>query len=262
MTHHSTVGRVKVAGLQPAQVLAGLVGLVFLALGVLGFVRTGFGDFAGDQHAMLLGFTLNPLHNVVHLAFGVLGLLMASTSGLARLYGWILFLAYGAVLLWGLALAGVFSTNPVAGLGNPLALNVNDNWLHLGLAAVGLLIAVLPARRKIVTEPPVDAGTGEPVDPRTVDPRTGEPIGPVAGENVADRQREQVRHGREASIRDPKADPVTQEMPAQRVDDSRHGVHGAQRDERIESMDPTVNPRPVQPIDPAIAEQHKSRFGR
>ncbi len=249
MTHHSTVGRVKVAGLQPAQVLAGLVGLVFLALGVLGFVRTGFGDFAGDQHAMLLGFSLNPLHNVVHLAFGVLGLLMAGTSGLARLYGWLLFIAYGAVLLWGLALAGVFSTNPVAGMGNPLALNINDNWLHLGLAAVGLLIAVLPARRKIVTEPPVDSRTGEPI------------AGPDEQARYDEQARvdEQARYEREASIRDPKADPVTQEMPTQRVDDSRHGVH---RDERVESMDPTVNPRPTQPIDPAHAEQHRSRFSR
>ncbi|ONI89252.1 hypothetical protein ALI22I_16695 [Saccharothrix sp. ALI-22-I] len=238
MSHHSTVGRVKVAGVQPAQVLAGLVGLVFLALGVLGFVRTGFGDFAGDQHAMLLGFTLNPLHNVVHLAFGVLGLLMASSSGLARLYGWILFIGYGAVLLWGLALAGVFSTNPVERLGNPLALNVNDNWLHLGLAAVGLLIAVLPARRKIVL-------------PETVeDERAGEP----AGAPVSDRRSDQGRYERDASIRDPRADPATQEMPTQRVD-SRH-------DERVESMDPTVSPRPVQPVDPAIAEQHKARFTR
>lgn len=226
MTHHSTAGRVKVAGLQPAQVLAGLVGLGFLALGVLGFVRTGFGDFAGDQHAMLLGFALNPLHNVIHLAFGVLGLLMASTSGLARLYGWLLFVGYGAVLLWGLALAGVFSANPIAGLGNPLALNINDNWLHLGITAVGLLIAVLPARRRIVTEeePPADQRAVEPVPDR------------------------------DASIRDPEADPATREMPTQRT-----GVH---RDERIESMDPTVSPRPVQPIDPAVAEQHKTRHTR
>ncbi|MEU4745076.1 DUF4383 domain-containing protein [Actinosynnema sp. NPDC023658] len=244
MTHHSTVGRVKVAGLQPAQVLAGLVGLVFLVLGVLGFVRTGFGDFAGDQHAMLLGFTVNPLHNVVHLAFGVLGLLMASTSGLARLYGWILFIGYGAVLLWGLALAGVFSANPVANLGNPLALNVNDNWLHLGIAAVGLLIAVLPARRKIVTDDVVDERISEPV----VEP----------GETVVDRRHDQARYEREESIRNPEGDPVTREMPTQRVD-SRHDVH---HDERIESMDPTVSQRPVQPIDPAIAEQHKSRFSR
>ncbi|WP_367137378.1 DUF4383 domain-containing protein [Saccharothrix sp. HUAS TT1] len=244
MTHHSTVGRVKVAGLQPAQVLAGLVGLVFLALGVLGFVRTGFGDFAGDHHAMLLGFAVNPLHNVIHLAFGVLGLLMASTSGLARLYGWLLFIGYGAVLLWGLALAGVFATNPVQNLGNPLALNVNDNWLHLGLAAVGLLIAVLPARRRIVTD--------EPVDDRFEEPVTG-----PHGENVVD-----PRHDRGRFQRTPETDPATHEMPTQRVDSRHDESHGAHRDERVGSAEPTVSARPVQPIDPAIAEQHKSRFSR
>lgn len=250
MTHHSTAGRVKVAGLQPAQVLAGLVGLVFLALGVLGFVRTGFGDFAGDQHATLLGFALNPLHNVVHLVFGVLGLVMASTSGLARLYGWLLFLGYGVVLLWGLAVAGVFSSNPVSGLGNPLALNTNDNWLHLGLAAVGLLIAVLPARRKLVTEPVVEQPVGQPVADRT-----------VYGHPVADQR---------ATIRNPQAqvDPATQEMRTEEMraqemrteemPTQRSGVHP---NDRIESMDPTVSPRPVQPVDPTV-EEHRARRGR
>jgi hypothetical protein len=194
---------------------------------------------------MLLGFTLNPLHNVVHLVFGVLGVLMASTSGLARLYGWLLFLGYGAVMLWGLALAGVFATNPVEPLGNPLALNVNDNWLHLGLAAVGLLIAVLPARRKIVV----------PETPET--PTDERATGPVAAP-VGDRR---FGRDRDAGIRDPNADPVTQEMPTQRAD-SRHtdpGRAGSPHDDRIESMDPTVSPRPVHPIDPAIAEQQKAR---
>jgi hypothetical protein len=151
---NSTAGRVKVAGLQPAQVLVALVSLLFIAAGVVGFLRTGFGDFAGEQHAMLLGFAVNPLHNVIHLAFGVLGLLLAGSSGLSRAFGWILFIAYGAIFVWGLMLAGVISTNPVSGLGNPLALNTNDNWLHLGFAAVGLLIAVLPARRKIIVDEP------------------------------------------------------------------------------------------------------------
>src|SRR3954468_3295754 len=125
---NSTAGRVKVAGLQPAQVLVALVSLLFIAAGVVGFLRTGFGDFAGEQHAMLLGFAVNPLHNVIHLAFGVLGLLLAGSSGLSRAFGWILFIAYGAIFVWGLMLAGVISTNPVSGLGNPLALNTNDNW--------------------------------------------------------------------------------------------------------------------------------------
>jgi hypothetical protein len=179
---HTAAGRVKVAGLQPVQVLAGLVGVLFIAAGVAGFLRTGFGDFAGDQHAMLFGFAVNPLHNVVHLAFGVLGLLLAGSSGLSRTYGWILFIAYGAVFIWGLMLAGVIATNPVVGMGNPLALNTNDNWLHLGFAAVGLFIAVLPARRKIIVDEvdePVVAAEPEPVvdrDDRAVpEPRT-EPV--------------------------------------------------------------------------------------
>ncbi|WP_309115309.1 DUF4383 domain-containing protein [Saccharothrix sp.] len=222
---HSTVGRVKVAGLQPAQVLAGLLGLFFLVAGVAGFVRTGFGDFTGEQHAMLLGFAVNPLHNVVHLAFGVLGLLMATGSGLARLYGWIVFLVYGVVLVWGLMLAGLVAVNPVERLGNPLALNTNDNWLHLGLALVGLLIAVMPARRKVV----VPEQEVEPVD-TTV---------------------------RDDSIRDPG-------MPTQRDRNLTHDEEPRDHphDQRIESVDPTVSPRPVQPIDPAVAEQHKARHYR
>lgn len=244
---HSTAGRVKVAGLQPAQVLAGLLGLVFLVFGVAGFVRTGFGDFTGDQHAMLLGFAVNPLHNVIHLAFGVLGLLMATSSGLSRLYGWIVFLSYGAVLLWGLALQGVFATNPVNGLGNPLALNVNDNWLHLGLAAAGLLTAVLPARRKVVLpeEERPDARRFER-DDSIRDPNA---VAPTTDPNAV----------HPSAVHD---EPETRPMPTQRVDTDRAG-------NRIESMDPTVSNRPVdptmrptQPIDPAIAEQHKARHSR
>lgn len=175
---NSTAGRVKVAGLQPAQVLVALVSLLFIAAGVVGFLRTGFGDFAGEQHSMLLGFAINPLHNVVHLAFGVLGLLLAGSSALSRGFGWILFIVYGAVFIWGLMLAGVISTNPVSAMGNPLALNNNDNGLHLGFAVVGLLIAVLPARRKIVVAEPVAVPVRDTQDHRivpdhdVVEPRT------------------------------------------------------------------------------------------
>ncbi|MEU5693804.1 DUF4383 domain-containing protein [Actinosynnema sp. NPDC020468] len=223
MTHPTTRGRVKVAGLQPAQVLAGLVGLAFLVAGVAGFVRTGFGDFAGEQHALLLGFSVNPLHNVIHLALGVLGLLMATGSGLSRLYGWIVFLGYAAALVWGLMIIGVVSVNPVASLGNPLALTVNDNWLHLGLAAVGLLIAVLPARRRVVVP---DTSLAPVAPPESVEPP------------------------REETIRSPRreSDPRDREpdMPTQRT---------------AEFPTP-VSTRPTQPVDPAVAEQQKARHAR
>jgi hypothetical protein len=156
---------IQVKGLQPAQMLAALVGMVFLVAGVVGFARTGFGDFAGHQHVFLLGFAINPLHNLVHVVIGLLGLLMSVGSGLARTFGWLVFLAYGAVFVWGLMITGALTTNPVSGAGNPLNLNTADNWLHFGSAVVGLLIAVLPARKAalVVSE----AAPAEPV--RTAD---------------------------------------------------------------------------------------------
>jgi hypothetical protein len=147
MTHRVTV---KVAGLQPVQILAALAGIAFIVFGVVGFTRTGVGDWA--THSFVLGFSVNPLHNLVHVAVGVLGLLMALGSGLARLYGWLLFLGFSAIFVWGLMITGILAQNPASEFGNPLALNTNDNWLHLGLALFGLLLAVLPARRKLIEE--------------------------------------------------------------------------------------------------------------
>nr|WP_083466574.1 DUF4383 domain-containing protein [Kibdelosporangium sp. MJ126-NF4]CEL16791.1 hypothetical protein [Kibdelosporangium sp. MJ126-NF4]CTQ91980.1 hypothetical protein [Kibdelosporangium sp. MJ126-NF4] len=152
------------ARLQPTQVLAGLVGLAFLALGVIGFVYTGFNDFAGQGHTMLWGiFAINPLHNVIHLLFGFVGVLLALTSATARLYGWVLFAGYGLLVVWGLMLVGLTSTNPVSELGNPLNINVADNWLHLGIAVLGLLIAIMPLRRKVVETEPEAVAAREPV---------------------------------------------------------------------------------------------------
>jgi len=136
-------------GVQPVQVLAGLIGLVFLALGIVGFARTGFADFTGSGHEMLLGFMINPLHNLVHVVVGVFGLLAAAASGLSRTFGWVLFLGYGVVSIWGLMITGVISSNPVSGLGNPLNINDADNWLHIGSAVLGLIVAIMPARKRV-----------------------------------------------------------------------------------------------------------------
>ncbi|MFD5831174.1 DUF4383 domain-containing protein [Lentzea sp. NPDC060358] len=147
MTHRVTV---KVAGLQPVQLLAGLAGIAFIVFGVVGFTRTGVGDWAAQSY--VLGFSVNPLHNLVMVAVGVLGLLMALGSGLARLYGWLLFAGFAALFVWDLMITGILAQNPAEQYGNPLAVNTNDNWLHLGLAIFGLLLAVMPARRKLIEE--------------------------------------------------------------------------------------------------------------
>jgi hypothetical protein len=132
--------------------LAGLMGVVFLVAGIVGFTRTGFGDFAGHQQVFLLGFAINPLHNLVNVVIGLLGLLMSAGSGLARTFGWLLLIASGAMFVWGLMITGALTSNPVSNAGNPLNFNAADNWFHLGAAFVGLLIAIMPARKVALVE--------------------------------------------------------------------------------------------------------------
>ncbi|MDT0341808.1 DUF4383 domain-containing protein [Streptomyces litchfieldiae] len=133
-----------IAKRSPIRTAALIVGVLFLVVGVLGFIpgiTTDFDEleFAGhDSEAQLLGlFQVSVLHNLVHLAFGVLGVLMATTSALARFY----LIAGGAVylVLW---LYGLIVDNDEDA--NFVPLNHADDWLHLclgvGMIALGLLL--------------------------------------------------------------------------------------------------------------------------
>src|SRR6478609_8010198 len=134
-----------VAGERPArgahQYLALVIGVVYLLVGVVGFAITGFDGWTVHDHSQtLLVFAINPLHNVVHLVIGLLGVLLWSRSGSARTYGWILAIGYGAAFVYGL----VVVNDPEA---NVLNINGADNVLHAVSAAAGLAIALWPARR-------------------------------------------------------------------------------------------------------------------
>lgn len=127
----------------PAQWLALGIGVVYTLIGLAGFLVTGFDNFAGVTDDTLLGFELNPLHNIVHLAIGVLGLVMWNRLASARTYGWILAVVYGLTFVFGL-----FAVSNVDI--NILSLNGPDNVLHLLSAAAGVAIALWPARRGIL----------------------------------------------------------------------------------------------------------------
>jgi hypothetical protein len=60
-----------------AQLLALVIGAVYTLVGVAGFFVTGFEDFAAETDKTLLGFEINPLHNLVHLAIGLASLAIA-----------------------------------------------------------------------------------------------------------------------------------------------------------------------------------------
>jgi uncharacterized membrane protein YuzA (DUF378 family) len=58
----------------PSQLLALAIGAVYTLVGIAGFLVTGFDNFASETDKTLLGFEINPLHNIVHLVIGLAGL--------------------------------------------------------------------------------------------------------------------------------------------------------------------------------------------
>ncbi|GLW22478.1 DUF4383 domain-containing protein [Microbispora triticiradicis] len=128
----------------PVRTAALVVGVVFLLVGVLGFIpgitrNVDQLQFAGHHSdAMLLGvFEVSILHNIVHLLFGVAGVTLARTWAGARSY----LIGGGAVylVLW---LYGLLVGHDSAA--NFVPVNNADNWLHLflglGMAALGFLL--------------------------------------------------------------------------------------------------------------------------
>jgi hypothetical protein len=119
------------------QKFALVIGVVYLALGVVGFVVTGFSEFVGHSDAALLGlFHLNPFHNVVHLILGVLALLAGlvltapATEGVNFIFAGVLLVV--AVLGYRGDLAQLLA---IPSGWDP------DNLLHLGLGVVTLLFS-------------------------------------------------------------------------------------------------------------------------
>jgi hypothetical protein len=129
-------------GTTPVQTVARLVGIVFLLVGIAGFIPgittnlyEGL-EFAGDDgNAELLGlFQVSILHNIVHALFGV-GILMAATPEGARTF----LLGSGAIYVV-LFLLGIL------GGGDWVPLNDADDWLHLGLAVGLIALGLLTTR--------------------------------------------------------------------------------------------------------------------
>jgi Domain of unknown function (DUF4383) len=133
---------------RPIQLVALVVGVVFLLVGVVGFIpviTTNYGDmsFAGHHSgSMLLGvFQVSALHNIVHLLFGIAGLALARTVAGARN-----FLIYGGAVYALLWLYGVL-IDPTSAA-NFVPVNMADNWLHLALAVGMTGLGVLFGRER------------------------------------------------------------------------------------------------------------------
>jgi hypothetical protein len=159
MTAHENTGAGRTALRTPIQLAALVVGAVFLLVGIAGFIpgiTTNYSElsFAGHHSsAMLLGiFAVSVLHNLVHLAFGVAGVVMSRTFSAARLY----LIAGGAIyaVLW---IYGLLIDHDSGA--NFVPVNTADNWLHLGLAIGMLGLGAVLGRNAVPAGSAADSGT-------------------------------------------------------------------------------------------------------
>lgn len=111
-----------------------IAGIVFLLAGILGFIP------ALVPGGALLGiFAVNPLHSIVHLLLGVLGLAAAFT-GWSRLYNRAAGIVYLLLGILGF-FPGIMMNGQMLGM---VSINLADNFLHLVLgvilAGIGFLL--------------------------------------------------------------------------------------------------------------------------
>jgi hypothetical protein len=126
----------------PIQSVAMLMGMVFLIIGILGFIpgiTTGYDElkFAGhNSDAQLFGiFDTSILHNIVHMLFGIAGIALARTIDGARTYLAGGGLIYLVLFVYGAIWHGETGTNWIP-------VNWADNILHLALGAGMVVIGV------------------------------------------------------------------------------------------------------------------------
>jgi Domain of unknown function (DUF4383) len=81
-------------------------GLLYVTIGIVGFFVTGFANFVQNTGDTLIGFHINPMHNLVHLLIGIFLIVMATRSSPA--------VAEGAIMGVGLFYVVAFVIGTVA----------------------------------------------------------------------------------------------------------------------------------------------------
>jgi len=116
----------------PAQWYCLLAGLSLLLAGVLGFISdASFNTGDGVQGDSFIGFEVNAIHNLVHIASGLVLLAASPKRASARAVA----LGFGVVYAL-VAIIGIIDGEDVLGL---IPINAADNVLHVALAALGII---------------------------------------------------------------------------------------------------------------------------
>ena len=121
--------------------IALVFGIVFLLVGIAGYLTEGGMSMQVEPAALLLGlFPVNMLHNAVHVAFGLWGIVASRSFAGARNYARIGGIVYLLLAVLGFVVPNGFGFVPLGG---------NDIWLHAVLG-IALLAAGFTAKDEVV----------------------------------------------------------------------------------------------------------------
>lgn len=111
---------------------------MYLGAGLLGFVATGFGDNIVSPHGhSLIGFEVNSFHNVIHIAVGVILIVVSQVRDSTITQG---VLIGGGLVYLAAALLGFLNRLQIIAIHGGGA---TDNFLHLFSGLAALLVGVL-----------------------------------------------------------------------------------------------------------------------
>ena len=117
----------------PAEWFAIVSAGVYLGAGLIGFLVTGFDDFAGLTDEKIIILAVNPIHNIVHLTLGAVYLVGLQGAERARQVN--LLVGLGLLAAFVLGIAGGANFLNIDGVSEP------DNWLHLVWGAASVWFA-------------------------------------------------------------------------------------------------------------------------
>lgn len=121
-------------------------GIVYLAVGIVGFLPFLGGSYNLDSKNLLGIFTVNLMHNIVHLVIGIAGIAMSGSVAQATMFAKV----FGVVLL-AVGVIGIFKISAFSS-GGFLPIGGVDVLLHLVTGALAVYFGfmakeeVVPAR--------------------------------------------------------------------------------------------------------------------
>ena len=115
-----------------ARPIALVLGVVYLAAGLIGFAVTGFHGFVTSTGSSIIGLHLNVFHNIVHIGIGAILIGASRLPDAAMTQGVLLGVGLVYVVATIVGFLGKLPIIAVTTAGN------GDNFLHLASAALAL----------------------------------------------------------------------------------------------------------------------------